>query len=72
MGIFKKLAESKTPVGLKELAALSGADEVLLARIMRGLTSIDAVDEAGVESYIPNKVTYAFTTVKGESGLDLL
>ena len=39
---------------------------------MRGLASIQAVDETGVEVYAPNKVTRAFTTVKGISGLDLL
>lgn len=71
LGIFQKLVDSKTPMTLQELVAASGADEVLLARIMRGLTSIDAVDEAGVEVYVPNKVTRAFTTIKGTSGLDL-
>lgn len=72
MGIFRALVESSKPLGLQELAAVSGADEVLQAQIMRGLTTINAVDEADVERYIPNKVTRAFTTVKGESGLDLL
>lgn len=72
LGLFQKLVDSEKPLSLKDLATTTGADEVLLARIMRGLTSIDAVDEPGVELYAPNKVTRAFTTVKATSGLDLL
>ncbi|KAH1519638.1 hypothetical protein KXW39_007870 [Aspergillus fumigatus] len=71
LGLFQKLVDSEKPLSLKDLATTTGADEVLLARIMRGLTSIDAVDEPGVELYAPNKVTRAFTTVKATSGLDL-
>ncbi|RYP65821.1 hypothetical protein DL771_008122 [Monosporascus sp. 5C6A] len=71
LGIFRKLVNSTTSTTLGELVAASGADAVLLARIMRGLSSIHAVDEVGVELYEPNKVTRAFTTVKGVSGLDV-
>ncbi|PKY07885.1 S-adenosyl-L-methionine-dependent methyltransferase [Aspergillus campestris IBT 28561] len=71
LGIFRTLVDSSSPVTLGELVAASGADEVLLARIMRGLSSIHAVNEAGIERYEPNKVTRAFTTVKGESGMDV-
>ncbi|PKX97732.1 S-adenosyl-L-methionine-dependent methyltransferase [Aspergillus novofumigatus IBT 16806] len=71
LGLFQKLVDSEKPLSLKDLATATGADEVLLARIMRGLTSIDAVDETDVEVYAPNKVTRAFTTVKATSGLDL-
>lgn len=72
LGIFKALVGSKTPLSLDDLAKDTGADATLLARILRGLTSIDALDEVGVEFYVPNKVTRAFTTVKASSGLDLL
>lgn len=72
LGIFRNLVDSTTAVTLENLVAASGADGVLLARIMRGLSSIHAVNEVGVELYEPNKVTRAFTTVKGESGLNVL
>ncbi|KID81333.1 O-methyltransferase, family 2 [Metarhizium guizhouense ARSEF 977] len=71
LGIFQKLVDAGKPVTLHELAVATGADEVFLARIMRGLASISAVDEFGDELYIPNKVTRSFTTVKATSGLNL-
>ncbi|KAF2464000.1 S-adenosyl-L-methionine-dependent methyltransferase [Lindgomyces ingoldianus] len=71
LGVFQKLTSAEKPVTLHELASSTGANEVLLARIMRGLTSIGGVDEAGIEIYAPNKVTRAFATVKGQSGIDL-
>ncbi|PYH81301.1 S-adenosyl-L-methionine-dependent methyltransferase [Aspergillus uvarum CBS 121591] len=70
-GILQKVVASEKPVSLHDLAVATGANETLLARIMRGLTSIHAVDEAGLEVYSSNKVTRAMTTVKGISGLDL-
>lgn len=38
--------DSPTPVALNELVKIPGPDPVLFACIMRGLASIDAVDEA--------------------------
>lgn len=72
LGVFDKVANSTKPISLHELTQRTNADSVLLARIMRGLASIQAIDETDVEVYAPNKVTRAFTTVKGISGLDLL
>ena len=72
LGVFDKIVNSAKPITLEELASRTNADNVLLARIMRGLASINAVDEYDVEVYAPNKVTRAFTTVKAISGLDLL
>nr|WPM83325.1 ProsF [Phaeosphaeria sp.] len=71
LGLFEKLSSAEKPVPLQHLASFTGANEILLARIMRGLTSIGAVDEASTEVYAPNKVTRAFATVKGQSGIDL-
>lgn len=61
LGIFQRLVNNKTSLLLKDLALDTGADETLLARIMRGLVAVMVVDDDGVETYCPNKVTRAFT-----------
>jgi len=72
LGVFDKIVHSTGPVSLSKLASRTNADGTLLARIMRGLVSMGAVDEADTEVYSPTKVTRAFTGLKGVSGLDLL
>lgn len=53
LGLSQKLVDSKKPVNLNDLATATGADKALLARIMRGLTSIYAFDKSDVEVYDP-------------------
>lgn len=68
LGIFTILAGSRTPKNIQQLAEETGADVILLGRILRCLASIDAVAEAGSDSYMATKISRAFTTPKGISG----
>ena len=52
----------------KDIATSTGADPVLVGRILRNLAALGHIDEIGVESFKANKVTYAFTTAKGING----
>lgn len=56
-------------MGVKELAAATGADRVLLGRVLRGLASVDALEEAGTGEYVATKISKAFTTEQGVSNL---
>lgn len=68
LGIFKILADSQGPKSIQQLAGATGADATLLGRIVRLLASIDAVAEAGPETYVATKISRAFTAAKGISG----
>lgn len=72
LGIFKILADSQGPKSIQQLAGATGADATLLGRIVRLLASIDAVAEAGPETYVATKISRAFTAAKGISGAGFL
>ncbi|CAD6586248.1 MAG: hypothetical protein ASARMPRED_002481 [Alectoria sarmentosa] len=69
LGVFKVLADGQAPKSIQQLAEKTGADVTLLGRILRYLASIDAVAEAGPEIYLATKISRAFTTAKGISGV---
>lgn len=52
--------ESNGPVSGKELALETGADHILLLRLLRYLVARHAVGEAGIDTYILNNVTNNF------------
>ncbi|KAL1971164.1 hypothetical protein VTN77DRAFT_115 [Rasamsonia byssochlamydoides] len=59
LGLFKALADSSAPVSVKALAASTGADELLLGRILRYLASIRLVVETGKDQFTGNNCTAA-------------
>jgi hypothetical protein len=72
LNIFKIIVDSKEPPTLESLAKTTDADSVLLGRIMRGLCAIHAVEDVGEEKYAPTKLTRAFASRKGISGINML
>ena len=72
LGLFKILADSEEAKSVQQLADATGADATLLGRILRCLASIDAIAEAGHETYAATKISRAFTTPKGISGAGFL
>ena len=66
------LADSQTPKGIQQLSEETKADATLLGRVLRCLTSVNAVAEAGSEKYTATKISRAFTIAKGVSGAKFL
>ena len=62
--------ESNGPVSGKELALETGADHVLLLRLLRYLVAMHAIGEAGIDTYIPNNVTKNLAVTKLEAGVN--
>ena len=70
LGIFKILVEKNSPVDVKALVEEVGkADETLLRRILRAMSAMNAIGEAGKDKYIATHFTRAMTTPKGISGV---
>ncbi|KAI0852879.1 putative O-methyltransferase [Daldinia vernicosa] len=57
LNIFKLIADHGGPITSKELAALSGADEILIVRILRPMSSIGFVEEVGERTWIATSIT---------------
>lgn len=68
--IFHILVNSKAPVTGKELAQKTGADHVLLIRLLRYLVAMHAIGEAGVDSYLANNVTRNLIVPQLEAGIN--
>ncbi|PNP59076.1 hypothetical protein THARTR1_01324 [Trichoderma harzianum] len=67
LGIFKSLAESKTPLSSGELARPTMADPTLVGRIMRYLVANRLAAETGPDQYVARKMTYALADPRIES-----
>lgn len=68
--IFHILVKSDVPVTGKELAQKTGADHVLLLRLLRYLVAIHIIGEAGIDSYIANNVTKNLVIPQLEAGIN--
>ena len=64
------LVESHVPVTGKELAQKTGADHLLLLRLLRFLVAMRAIGEAGVDTYVANNVTKHLAIPKLEVGVN--
>ncbi|EFX04254.1 flavin-dependent halogenase O-methyltransferase bifunctional protein [Grosmannia clavigera kw1407] len=69
LGIFKTLAESKTPLSSGQLAEYSMAEPLLVARIVRYLVANRLVYEVEPDRYVARKATYALADPHIESSL---
>lgn len=59
LGVFKALSASKIPLSVEKLAEPTGAEPLLLGRIMRYLASIRMVTETGKDQFTGNNATKA-------------
>ena len=64
------LVKSGVPITGKELAQKTGADHLLLLRLLRYLVAMHAIGEAGVDSYIANNVTKNLISPSLEAGIN--
>ncbi|KAF3061295.1 Demethylsterigmatocystin 6-O-methyltransferase [Daldinia childiae] len=57
LNIFKIIADHDGPTTSLELAALTGADEIMLVRILRLISSLGFVEEVGERTWIATPIT---------------
>ncbi|KAI1779470.1 hypothetical protein F4818DRAFT_141579 [Hypoxylon cercidicola] len=69
LGIFKSLAESKTPLCSNKLAKPTMADPLLVRRIVRYLVANRLVAEVAPDHYVARKATYALADARTESSM---
>ena len=58
LGIFKALAESKTPLSSTQLAKANMADPLLISRILRYMVASRLIGETAPDQYVASKKTY--------------
>ena len=68
--IFHTLVNSNRPVAGRELAKKTGADHVLLLRLLRYLIAIYAICQAGIDLYTANNVTKNLIVPQLEAGVN--
>ena len=69
LGIFKALAESKTPLSSTQLAKAKMADPVFISRIMRYMVASRLVAETAADQYVASKKTYVFADPRIEHSI---
>ncbi|KAK4907421.1 hypothetical protein LTR49_023567 [Elasticomyces elasticus] len=69
LGIYKLLAENKRALDSRTIAMQTGANLVLVERVMRNLAGLGHVEERGENAFAANKFTRAFNSDKGITGL---
>jgi hypothetical protein len=69
LGVFKTLAASNEALGVDKLAEPSGADPLLLSRIMRYLASNRLVVETSKDHFAGNKATKALADPRIEGAM---
>ncbi|KAI1213215.1 S-adenosyl-L-methionine-dependent methyltransferase [Annulohypoxylon truncatum] len=69
LGLFKKLAEAPIPLSTAFLASFSGADTILLSRILRFLASMDMIAEVGEDEFTSNNVTHILARPGFQAGI---
>lgn len=57
MGLFKALNESEAPLSVEKLAEASGADVLLLGRLLRYLASTRMITETSKDYFTGNAAT---------------
>ena len=72
LNIFTTLVQKSSPVTARELGEITGAQEVLIIRLMRAVIALNFASELGVSTYIANAVTRAITDPSISSGFALI
>ncbi|KAL9599999.1 MAG: hypothetical protein Q9219_003468 [cf. Caloplaca sp. 3 TL-2023] len=67
LGVFKALAAAQDPISVDEFATKTGADPLLLERLLRYLASVRMITETGKGEYTANQVslTLADPSIEG-------
>lgn len=69
LGIFKALAERKTPLSSTQIAKANMADPLLISRIMRYMVASRLVGETAPDQYVASKKTYVFADPRIEHSI---
>jgi len=69
LGVFKALAQSSTPLCVNKLSLTTGADPLLVSRIMRYLASNRLVKETNKDHYTSSKATLAMAEPRIEGAM---
>ncbi|KAH7309198.1 S-adenosyl-L-methionine-dependent methyltransferase [Stachybotrys elegans] len=56
-GVIQEIAKSEHPLSANDLANTSGAEKLLIVRLLRPLTALGIVREVGQETYAPTAIT---------------
>lgn len=59
--LFEKLVAQKRSMSIQELAHATGAQDVLLGRILRYLAAFNLIAETGVDQFEATPITHALT-----------
>jgi hypothetical protein len=70
LGIFRRLSASEKPMSLKILAKETGADSLLLGRLLRYLAAIRMLTETGRDEFAANNSTRAFSDPRVEGAMN--
>ncbi|KAI1818467.1 sterigmatocystin 8-O-methyltransferase [Poronia punctata] len=62
LGLFKHISNSNGPINSETLAKLTGGEELLIIRILRAMSSLGFVNEAGERAWESNPITHAMST----------
>jgi len=57
LDVFRTIAKAKEPTSVAQLAKETGADAVLLARLLKHVCTQGFVDEVGADEYVASGVT---------------
>ncbi|KAI0193852.1 S-adenosyl-L-methionine-dependent methyltransferase [Astrocystis sublimbata] len=56
-GVIEEIAKSDTPISADQLSQLSGAEKLLIVRLLRPLVALGFVKETSAEEYSPTPIT---------------
>ncbi|KAK3719091.1 hypothetical protein LTR37_004655 [Vermiconidia calcicola] len=68
LGIYAHLVQADSSVSCEDTATATGADVVLMRRILRYLAALGHIEEKEVDMFAANKFSRAFVTPKGIAG----
>ncbi|KAK3706281.1 hypothetical protein LTR37_012796 [Vermiconidia calcicola] len=68
LGIYAHLVQADGSVSCENISTATGADVVLMRRILRCLAALGHIDEKDVDVFAANKFSMAFVTPKGIAG----
>ncbi|PYH81881.1 putative O-methyltransferase [Aspergillus uvarum CBS 121591] len=68
LNLFARIAQANAPISAASLAALSGAEELLIVRILRLLSAVHFVHEVAPQTWTATRITHAMATEEIAAG----
>ncbi|RAL11829.1 putative O-methyltransferase [Aspergillus homomorphus CBS 101889] len=62
LNLFAHIAQAKEPITAAKLAALSGAEELLIVRVLRLLSAVHFIHETAPQTWTATRITHAMAT----------